>query len=505
MIGHASTRVMALCAALSSATSVNAQILPREPINTSPTIYAGAPPANFRVASTTPVSANLAWDVTPGAMTYTLMRTVGVGQQWTTLTPTPLPAATLNYTDAGGIDYRTTYTYRLQVNYTGSPPGYTDLSVPLAKPVNPSGVKATQSGEGVVQLSWNAVSGAPAYTVFGPGITGGAVTVTRNSASAGGLPLGTHNWTVASVYQPGNITTPAAEFPAASATVEKWAGSYRVYLIGFTNQSATTDEPKDADGVGDEIFPMVYWQRFTDPATPRLSDQNWARGSVHGDNGKNARSRVRAGSGQPTGGILSNDIVPGGFIGANYGSSSSTMTATSTSMKGNVAATTFPITVWEGQLVRNNDVLILYPSLWEGDEHPEIYRAVYEQGIAGRTADAINLPNIRTALDQNGISELTGALAFQTPSRGVNFPADRPIGFQAVPGRVGGSDAGFFDRMIVLSMRKIEEELAKPPKYTGLPAGTIGLSFFEPGRIWEAPDAYNFSGRYVLYLVVERR
>lgn len=490
--------VAAVCVTLASALPLAAQILPREPINTSPTIYVGAPPANFHITASTPVSASFAWGVTAGGMSYTLLRTSGVGQPWTTLTATPLSASALTYTDKSGIDYRTTYTYRLQVNYSSGAPGYTDLPVTLLKPMNPTGLSVKQSGDGSVAISWTPVQGVPSYTVFGPGVTGGAMTVINPSAIAVGLPLGTQTWSVASVYQPGNITSPAAEFPSASTVIEKWTGNYRVSLIGFTNQGTTTDDPRDADGTGDEIVPEVFWQRFVDGTVPRLTEQNWARGATHGDNGKSFKSRVRAGTGQPTGGILTNDIVPAGFTG-----SASAMTSTATSAKG--AAMTFPITIWEGQLARNSDVLILYPSLWEGDEQPGFFKTPYEQAIGNRNTNAMSNSSIRTALDQAGISEVRGELAVRMPARGIMI-SDRPIGVEAVPGGTG-TEAAFFDRVIVLSMRKIEEALSQAPKYPGMPAGTIGLSFFEPGVMWSPapPDAVNFSGKYVLYLMVERR
>jgi hypothetical protein len=322
------------------------------------------------------------------------------------------------------------------------------------------------------------------------------------------VPLGSQSWSVASVYQPGNITTPGTEFPSISTTVEKWTGSYRVTLLGFTDQSATTDDAAGADGVGDEILPMVFWQRFQDPNAPRLADQQFARGSVHGDNGKSYRSRVRAGSGQPSGGILANDIVPAGFTTAgSSGGGGAAMTSTSTATCGKCSSTPvpLPIVVWEGQLTRNNDVLVLYPSLWEVDEQPAVFRTPYEQAIASRAADVMNNPSVRAALDQPGISEVRGSLALQMFAHGPFAPADRPIGLESVPGKLGGSDAGFFDRIIVLNLKKIEEAINAPAKYPGLPAGTIGLSFFEPGVIWiPSPDAYNFSGKYVLYLMVQR-
>ena len=182
-----------------------------------------------------------------------------------------------------------------------------------------------------------------------------------------------------------------------------------------------------------------------------------------------------------------------------------TTSTSSTSPKSASTATGVPIVVWEGQLTRNLDVLVLYPSLWEIDEQPLVYRSPYEQAIVGRAANAMNNAGVRAALDQPGISEVRGDLAFQMFSHGPFAPADRVIGVEAVPGRLGGNDAGFFDRIIVLNLKKIEDAINAGPKYPGLPAGTIGLSFYEPGSIWgTTPDAYNFSGKYVLYLTVQR-
>ena len=73
-----------------------------------------------------------------------------------------------------------------------------------------------------------------------------------------------------------------------------------------------------------------------------------------------------------------------------------------------------------------------------------------------------------------------------------------------MPGSSGISDAGFFDRIIVLSLRKIEEALNNPSPNPNLPSGIMGIGFMEPGFIVSAPGAISFTGRYVLYLRVER-
>jgi len=112
---------------------------------------------------------------------------------------------------------------------------------------------------------------------------------------------------------------------------------------------------------------------------------------------------------------------------------------------------------------------------------------------------------LRQALDAPGISEIRGQDAFRMDSWGTNATGDRPIGIEASTSPDGSG--GFFDRIIVLNQRKIEEALAAPAKIPNMPAGTIGLSFTEGGviRVTGTPDpmSWNFPGSYVLYLRVE--
>src|SRR4029079_7653708 len=120
------------------------------------------------------------------------------------------------------------------------------------------------------------------------------------------------------------------------------------------------------------------------------------------------------------------------------------MTATSTATCGKCSSTQvpLPIVVWQGQLTRNTDVLVSYPSLWEVDEQPAVFRTPYEQAIANRAADVMNNPSVRAALDPPGITGVRSSLTLQMFSHGPFAPADRPIGVEAVPGKLGGSDAG---------------------------------------------------------------
>lgn len=88
-------------------------------------------------------------------------------------------------------------------------------------PVNPSGFIAKQTGDGEVQLSWRPIDGASYYVLLGPGVPEGGTRVTgATTFKATGVPPGSNEWAVASYYEPGPVSTPAAEFPRTRLTTE---------------------------------------------------------------------------------------------------------------------------------------------------------------------------------------------------------------------------------------------------------------------------------------------
>jgi hypothetical protein len=143
------------------------------------------------------------------------MRTTGVGQPWTTLTPAPITA--LSYVDQNAVDYRVTYIYRLQANYSSTPPGTADLTVALPKPADPTNFVARASG-GTVNLSWTAATSAAATMVYGPGLPTAGMRVSGASYAATGV-AGPNIYRVASLYEPGGVLTPSTAWPSAMAVV----------------------------------------------------------------------------------------------------------------------------------------------------------------------------------------------------------------------------------------------------------------------------------------------
>lgn len=182
-------------------------------------------PAGVTVTGT-PASATLGWQPVTGAVSYTVTRTQASA---------PAVQQTLAQTSTGmqdvGLRPATAYTY--VVGATQADGRGASTSVPFTTPaaVNPAGFAAAQTGAGQVQLTWQPVSAASYYVVFGPGSVSGGMKVTgAASFTVTGVPAGLQTWTVASYYDPGPVpasnavgpnavSTPATAFPAASLTV----------------------------------------------------------------------------------------------------------------------------------------------------------------------------------------------------------------------------------------------------------------------------------------------
>jgi hypothetical protein len=117
------------------------------------------------------------------------------------------------------------------------------LNVTAPVPINPSGFAAVQTASGQVKLSWQPVSAAAYYIVRGPGFgtsgefkMWGAVAASQDAAPVGtvyasngtqpvmevtatALTAGYQQWSVASYFDPGAISTSAAAWPTVGLNV----------------------------------------------------------------------------------------------------------------------------------------------------------------------------------------------------------------------------------------------------------------------------------------------
>lgn len=478
---------------------MGAQILPREPINTSPTIYAGVAPTGFRVASATPASVAFSWASTANATGYTILRSTGAGQPWTTVTPTPLPATALTFSDQTGVDYRVAYIYRLQANYSSTPPGYVDLPVTLPAPVNPSGFTAKQTGEGTAELSWTAVPNASYYWIWGPGTGTEGVRADGTRKTFSGIGTGPKEWSITTRYDPAGVLLASSTWPKAQLNMVSVSGRYRITLNGFQVVSPTK-EVITFDGAGNEVFAIAYARTF-DRTTGAVLNEGSIESAVHGDT-EGFAGRVRAGSAKATGGLLQGDRFP---------------TMTPWQGANSASTVTFPLLVWEGPLTDGKEVVVVTPTIWE-----------WQGSISGPDRTKVNAVN--NEMKANSSSEwqavsaaLSGAAQTWNGPTQIPLPGLRGIAMAGSYAQAGvdliwveenlihaiGADtqfsAGDKERKqysirnmgIVFTRELIEKALSSTTQVGALGPGVIEVKWNE-----KYPGA---TGNYTLYVQVARQ
>jgi hypothetical protein len=314
-------------------------------------------PSGFTAVETGPGQVQLSWQPVGGASYYVLLGP-GLPQGGvkvtgaTTYTALAVPAgnqqwAIASYYDPGPV----------------STPASAFPRVTLAVnpvPVNPTGFSAVQVGPGQVQLSWQPVSGASYYGVFGPGVPQGGAKVTgATTFPATSVPAGSQQWAVASFYDPGPVSTTAAAFPRVSLTVTAppaaataaTAGNYLVTVTGLRAYQASQDDPLSRDGRGDEVYAAAAVRRY-DRQTGTIAESFIKKTASYGD-GALFPQRIQAGSASGTGGLQDGDPVPAG-----------PMVAARTQPAQDAQ---FPWRLWEGTLTDGAEALIITPSIWEQD------------------------------------------------------------------------------------------------------------------------------------------
>ncbi len=311
-------------------------------------------PTGFTAVETGPGQVQLSWQPVVGASYYVLLgpglpqggvRVNGV----TAYTASAVPAgsqqwAVASYYDPGPISTPAAAFPRVNLNVR-----------PI--PTNPTGFAAVQIGPSQVQLSWQPVSGASFYGVFGPGLPLGGVKVTgATTITATNVPAGSREWAVASLYDPGPLSTATAVFPRATLTMTApatapSAGRYLVTVTGLRAYQASQDDPLSRDGRGDEVYAAAAVRRY-DRRTGQLAESTIRQTASYGDVASFAQ-RVQAGTGSGTGGIQDGDPIPAGPMVA-----SRTLPAQDT---------LFPWRLWEGTLTDGAEALVITPSIWEQD------------------------------------------------------------------------------------------------------------------------------------------
>ena len=430
-------------------------------------------------------SATVSWQAAAGARSYVVTRAMSSDPTCCN-TSSPTLNAT-SWTDTGLL-WPGTYFYRVAVTYSDGRVGSADVTFTRPTPRDPTGFSATDMGDGRVALSWKEdVPGVNTYLILGPG-TGPEGLQTRGYiADLRGVPFGTHEWTIASVYSPGGTLTPASSWPKASLTVGGHSGRYRVLVNSL---QVNTDHQDDGlfkkDGKGDEVYVAAFVLSFDNYG--QTSVANIPKTSVMGDV-FGFPLRVQAGTASPTGGLRAGDIIPGNQVPTGY--------------TGVPSRTALPLILYEGPLTDQGTPgqyvqdLYIFLSVWEfqGDDawFGEWVNSISSGLRSSAYVSPLKDPVVQQTLSSAELKVIPGG-RFPTTISPAGDP-DRPIGTYP-PGVCVPQDPNIIrcDRRIVLSRAIIERALTGPP-LNGAPAGVLAVPLY---------GNQNGLGYYTLYIRVER-
>jgi len=284
----------------------------------------------------------------------------------------------------------------------------------------------------------------------------------------------------------------AAQAPEGRLSKSEPTGRYRVTIVGFAAAKGTNDDPRDYDGVKDEVYPAaaaVLWDR----KSGAVRSHGFIRSREYGDVGNAGQrgTRIQAGSATAAGGIRANDVVP-----KEYDPRGNTLPAPSTEQ--------LPLLVWEGELTDSIDGLLVVPSLWESDLRGRAFEnysntwgnptaawltsPLIQSQLRTRAIGPVTVPRSATVVVANSLTTIfTGSVAggFAFVSALATANLDRPIGLSPA-----GNATSYQDRLIVITREKLH----------GLEPGA-GLTVTIP--LAEPADGV-LDGSYTLFLRVER-
>lgn len=466
-------------------------IPPKAPTKVTPTqvvTTAGPPPQNVHVVAAGPAIHTVMWDRLSGVSGYLVDRkTPTTNGQWQRATPQLILAET--FVDSNLV--KPGSSYQITAIYPAGRQGATVfVYANPPQPQVPTGFTAQQIGPGQVRLTWQPVTFAAGYRLFGFGqpATGTFLPATQTTFSD--LADGNYSWTITADYRIGYV---GANLPAASIVLKTVTTKYRVVANGFRVVHATYDDMLQRDGKGDEVF-GAFMMFHINRASSQVLDRDLRHTLVHGDvNGQSGR--VQAGTASSMGGLVTGDFFPA-------------VTDPSQRYGAQPTDTQFPFLVWQGTLTDQQDAVIIFPTLWEWDGNSQGYDQWYSNEMT-QAPNILTDPVVRQSLSSPTIQLIapagsTGVAGGPAISVGqvvamanLDLQAvllagsfDRPIGV------MGLSTAPKLPRRaIVLTREKIETTLGLKPSAS---SGIMAVALVD------APWIPDLQGSYVLYLQVER-
>lgn len=307
-------------------------------------------------------------------------------------------------------------------------------------------------------------------------------------------PVGPRRPAAAPTQTPAATSPLKATKPDAPATAAPARGSYRVSVTGFTVNKETYDDPLQLDGKRDEVYVSSEVmlvdkdQKTLQPGTQVVQSKVFGDvgGMFGGSNGHNGR--LRAGTASPEGGLRTGDDFP----------------KNPWRRQGEPSADAMPLALWQGELARDSNAVLLTPTLWEYDA-PDL-RAAYQSWMEwnGRATETLlGSPEFMALLAKLVGPEAPATLIALAPVQKVEISlleelgkmGDRPIGMTAsTDAKTGKRMYSFTPTTVVLNYDTAERLLAQ--NVGGKGPGVISLPFRESDS--------KLGGSYTLYLLVER-
>jgi hypothetical protein len=461
----------------------------------------GDPPSGVTAAAAGPAAIRLQWNAPPGATGYRICRH-GPGGEWVGCTD--LPGTVTDRTE-DHLYPGTAYEFGVFAQYPGVMSGLSIVQATTAGDAPVTGLAAAAEGEGAVRLTWDAVPSAIGYCVVRDGdvCVGDSPVIRTTSYVDRGLQPRTYRYGVIAMYaspdgsgigDPLSMYGPGEPWKAArqvSVSLARYRGTYRISIPGFRVHHETWDHVLEVDGKRDEVIARADVFRV-DQKTGQV-DTNTVSTRVMGD--INLREwigkRVKEGSASDLGGIMTGDDVPAG---------------PAWQLHGQPGADSLPLVIWEGELTRDSNQVVVVPTLWEHDGGQDAFNdwvrwlhdvpnklksnATFKQ-IAGDSASSfLDLASLGMdiALDLPE-DQVTGASVL-----GVNIgkAQDRPIGMQTAAAAGGKRNFTFMPKAFVIDLARAERELATT---VGGKSGVIAIPYRDDPFLW---------GDYELYLKIER-
>jgi hypothetical protein len=461
------------------------------------------PPPQLLTTRTQATYIQVTWQAVAGAREYDVWRSIN-GRSGEKISPNGFTAVELwDAVENPRDSYRYTVVARYPDGRYGSAsvearPTYTTPNTPL---------RAERVGETGVRFSWPEIFGAVAYR-----LDGGRLPNTGTMVE-GGRFAPPARWTPASsgamsVVIPDAATTAAATYSLTAlyphnladystqtrAEIAATAGRYRITLNGFRCNVAAPDGPFNSDGLGNEVFPLI-WVHDIDRRTGLERASYYVRTPIYGDSHR-FPARVSAGSLSSTGGITDGDVFPRGGIPGVRASEPPPVRSESQYL---------PALIWSGELRDGVDTLLLKPTLWEhdGDETLlETWMVEQQRAPLANLLAALNAaPRADlqpTIVPGNALPKFPG----WRPELGMlNFlqsaTGDRPIGLEAIP----NSTYRVRQPVIQLTREAVEVELRRAPGQTTNGILSVTVTDANAGGGPGAPPA---PASYTVFLQVER-